>query len=506
MDEDFKLIGDDRPVALADSGIVLVAPGLTGSGTCFEARAIHGLRAATSERAGLDRALAEAELQDRFTLVVEAETPTAPAAGGRSASALRDDQMQLDIPDRPDEGQFLIYQDEAGRVSLHTVEPSAPSAALRGAAPLRRYLLPLRVASAPSGGPGTRGFFGQIGRKILKVVVWKLVDAAAGALAVYAVQRWERRHRAFEGLVQGNAATLFGATPAPMSDVGGLKGKKSLLFLHGTTSSSRGAFGSLAQEPKLVADLCSAYGDRVIGFEHRTLTRRVMDNARMLAARLAADPGDYVFDVVAHSRGGLVARAVETLGSSLPPGLRIRFEKVVYVGTPNAGTVLADPSNISGWIDRAANLADLLPDACGGFVLSALLSVAATVVEHGLEAVPGLADQAPRSELLQSLPAAGAGRYAAQADFHATGSAAGVVADHLIDGLFSGAANDLVVPTQGVSTFADAALPAAQVKAFSGAAVHHTSFFDSPDFRAWLRSVLLGGGAANLLTPPLPAS
>lgn len=78
-----------------------------------------------------------------------------------------------------------------------------------------------------------------------------------------------------------------------------------LLFIHGTASSTWGSFGSLwaaarARELKTLRDL---YGDRVLAFEHASLSQSPIGNARELADKL---PAGAKVHIVTHSRGGLV--------------------------------------------------------------------------------------------------------------------------------------------------------------------------------------------------------
>ena len=75
-----------------------------------------------------------------------------------------------------------------------------------------------------------------------------------------------------------------------------------LLFLHGTSSSTVGAFGEL-QSSKLWDELIKYYGNNILALEHRTLTVGPIKNANDLIKAL---PANTTFDVVTHSRGGLV--------------------------------------------------------------------------------------------------------------------------------------------------------------------------------------------------------
>ena len=81
-----------------------------------------------------------------------------------------------------------------------------------------------------------------------------------------------------------------------------------LVFIHGTASSTTGSYGKLwdprnADAQKLRESLQANYGDRIFGFEHRTLTESPIQNAMALLERL---PDGADIHLVSHSRGGLV--------------------------------------------------------------------------------------------------------------------------------------------------------------------------------------------------------
>ena len=78
--------------------------------------------------------------------------------------------------------------------------------------------------------------------------------------------------------------------------------KPYLLFLHGTSSSTVGAFGEL-QSSKLWEELVKYYGNNILALEHRTLTVGPFKNVYDLIKAL---PSNTTFDVVTHSRGGIV--------------------------------------------------------------------------------------------------------------------------------------------------------------------------------------------------------
>jgi hypothetical protein len=203
--------------------------------------------------------------------------------------------------------------------------------------------------------------------------------------------------------------------------------------------------------------------------------------------------GTYTFDVVCHSRGGLLARAVKELngatiasltkqpGWSRPKQSVMKIDRIVFVATPNAGTDLAATNNLPKWLNRMANLASFIPDSAGAAPLAAVLAVASDVAASVIN-LPGLADMAPDSPFLGKLnpPSVDAQSYwAVEASYHQTGPLLRAVEDPILDGLFRGKDNDLVVPTEGVSTVGSTFnLPVPKVRKFSPTeAVSHTHFF-----------------------------
>ena len=75
-----------------------------------------------------------------------------------------------------------------------------------------------------------------------------------------------------------------------------------LLFIHGTASSTEGSFKALWMEMYLSHLVCP-YGERIYAFEHRSLTESPVANALDLVMKL---PRGARLHVVSHSRGGLV--------------------------------------------------------------------------------------------------------------------------------------------------------------------------------------------------------
>lgn len=77
---------------------------------------------------------------------------------------------------------------------------------------------------------------------------------------------------------------------------------KILLLLHGTISRTGSAFKNI--DNKQVETLFNRYGNRIYGYDHYTISKTPIENARDLLEQL---PDEIHMDIVSHSRGGLVA-------------------------------------------------------------------------------------------------------------------------------------------------------------------------------------------------------
>ncbi|MBK9089447.1 MAG: CHAT domain-containing protein [Holophagales bacterium] len=245
-----------------------------------------------------------------------------------------------------------------------------------------------------------------------------------------------------EGLAEGRLAAASPSLLAPPPE-------RNLLLLHGTFSHTAAAFADLARGGFFEA-LAPLYGGRVFGFDHFTVSRTPEENARMFAEAL---PGEepFLFDVVAHSRGGLVLRTLlERPAEAGPAASRFACGRAVLAAVPNLGTPLASSERwdlaLSGWL----NLFDLLPPApaplLGEFVVEALLWFARRVTTSlaGLSSMDGRGGTVAAFER-SAVPEA----YSAlAASHHASGPLALRLLESGVDRFF-GEPHDLVVPTQG---------------------------------------------------------
>ncbi len=136
----------------------------------------------------------------------------------------------------------------------------------------------------------------------------------------------------------------------------GLQGRI-LLLVHGTFSNTDNLlFEGIAKAgsgAQFIADIQDRY-DHVLSFDHPTLSVDPVVNARELAVLLNGAPKDV--DIVCHSRGGLVTRWFVEAMERNPT----RIGRVVFVGSPLAGTSLAAAPSLRSTLDLLANIGKAL--------------------------------------------------------------------------------------------------------------------------------------------------
>ena len=196
---------------------------------------------------------------------------------------------------------------------------------------------------------------------------------------------------------------------------------KILFLIHGTFSSTAGAFGALGGTPWGIDFLKSSlqYYDAVIGFNHFTLRKDPLENAQKIfhcLTELKITPQARV-DVVTHSRGALVTRC---LAEKLLPGTALKdvINKVVFVGSTNEGTLLASPANWDDLVTLYTNLAVGVSKALGiimpqskavTVVLSEIIKSIGSFVKYCAtsaitdKVIPGLAAMEPTGDFVKDI-------------------------------------------------------------------------------------------------------
>ncbi|HET9233541.1 MAG TPA: hypothetical protein VFP10_05335, partial [Candidatus Eisenbacteria bacterium] len=312
---------------------------------------------------------------------------------------------------------------------------------------------------------------------------------------------WKLRHlsRGWHRVVDDGARLTL--REGSLSQVG--RTARSLLLLHGTFSYSVSAFRGLAANGFL-AEAREIYGDRIFAFDHFTVSDTPEENARDLLQALPAD--GRAFDVITHSRGGLVLRHLiergELFGSLAD---RFRLGHAVLVASPNEGTPLATPDRYKETFGFFANLLELLPDNPWTTLPELISNGIVWLASNAVPALKGLAAMDSHGSVIKALQAGSPSSHPAYSALCANYQADSGVLDRLVDAgldrFFSGA-NDLVVPTEG-SWLIDGGtqvVPPERVGCFGpggnlptpGSGVTHVDFFKRNETKAFLLRALRG--------------
>jgi hypothetical protein len=379
----------------------------------------------------------ESEVADEFVAQPKAATRGRP--GGPAA-------LDFSCDVSADEAAIVSIRHPSGALTFHL---PVESTSRGGRHPNQvRFVLTVRSTDVETGRRG-------VVTSAIKVVVIKVgkagADKAVSLLLPKLVAAFERNTWSKRGLKEGwlkvTPDTLTSGVLAPAKPS---SGERSLLLVHGTFSNAASAYRSLAAS-NFFERTKSIYGDRVYAFDHFSLSRTPEENARMLLEGLPAQ--STTFDVVTHSRGGLVLRnLVERADAFGPLAGRFTLGHAVLVACPNEGTPLATPQRWSDTVGWVANLLELFPDnpfSTGAeFVANGLVWLA----RHASGDIPGLHAMDGAGDLiagLQSPPGPPEDGYSALvANYNPAGQVLLRMLDTGVDQFF-GSANDLVVPSEG---------------------------------------------------------
>jgi hypothetical protein len=342
------------------------------------------------------------------------------------------------------------------------------------------------------------------------------------------------------GLFSCNTETgVFALKPVTLRDPpsGALPDTREyLVFLHGTLSSTWGSFGDLwaperAGELKAIAQ---KYGDRVLAFEHLTLTVSPIQNALDLIDAL---PRGAAVSFVSHSRGGLVGEllsrappffADEAIGllpeaqQQMLQNLRMRLAerevkvlRFVRVACPVLGTTL-----VSGRLDRWLSVVGTVAStALKGTpitdVAGAIGDFIAAVIKERTDpkTLPGIEAMMPESPFIKVMNwpgARGSGRLYVLAGDLAPESLWSRLLSWVTD-RFYGGDHDLVVNTVSMSGGVPRDPKDRGRKRFEGPAVNHFNYFRNADSAALVIAGLkgeppVGFDPFELSTAPIPRS
>lgn len=488
----------DLPVdATADlGGVSILAAGVSGlagqvrwapeAGSAVRDLAPQGLPEVLAEDAVpergaqvLGREAEEAGFRYRLSVPLDALTPQPGAVEPR---------VEVTVPaPAEDEAQAVLEVDDFGLVHWHFAGGGDGEAApVRGDDITQTFTIPVRPVELDGEGPaGDRGIAGLAVRKVLHLVRFP-VERAGGGLARLVVGGWESRNRPY-GLHRASPE-YFAGRPDPAAPE--LFDGHVLLLVHGTFSVGRSGFAGIGADPAFLKELSHRYDGRVVVFDHPSVHVGPDENVRRLLETLPAGHRP-TFDVVAHSRGGLVARQLAAQGDRAPA-----VHRIIHVATPNAGTTLASPDHLGDLLDMFSNLVTAFTDEGSGVIAAAVLEVVKQVASGALHGLDGLAAMDPAAPSLARINAArtapATSVSAITSDYDSSGATTARRAlDFLADRVF-GAGNDLVVPTTGVYEAGSYRVDDRLDLSGTAPSLAHSGYFHDSRVLVWLADHLSG--------------
>lgn len=301
------------------------------------------------------------------------------------------------------------------------------------------------------------------------------------------------------------------------------KSRKSLLFIHGTGSSSLGSFGEMkgTEEWEKLVDF---YGEaNLLALQHRTLTCSPLQN---VLAALEALPNGIVLDLVTHSRGGLVADLLARFSahsdgfgqeeldvlkdnsrdidldtiekiSKVLKTKSLKIDRVVRVACPANGTTLA-----SKRMDMFLNVTiNLLCGAIGGItnpVFSSLKELVLATIEtkDDVGILPGIESMNPDSPFIKVLNFQGTSKEIDSQLIVIAGSSELNLAFKsllvLVGKFFFRGKNDLVVDTASMEFGALRKKGNVYIYLEETGKIDHITYFKTPKIRRTIQTGLLG--------------
>lgn len=465
-------------------GIVIRAAGVKGVVTVYEPTASE-TRAETLESDALSVALENEEVDIDYIIEISdtEEIDAGPQVTTRS-TAPGEKAIEIEVPAVGDGyAQILLVTDENGLASWHL-----PIVADEAAGPTRSgdtvtFIIPGYVAQTDDSG-ATRGFLGFLGKKIIRALSFMIVDKVIGEIGEFFVKKWEKKHRAN----RVRSLTIDNYRDNDVDEINSdewhrLGEGPALLFIHGTFSRTSTAFSQIP--PEELAEISKKYDGRVFAFDHPSVSEDPTENAKEFVRHMPKDFSLNV-DIVCHSRGGHVSRSLAEDQHHLDlDGRKLNVRQVVFVASPNDGTILSDTKYMGDFIDTYTNILSTLPDNVVTDTLEIVIAVLKQMAVGVLSGLDGLQSMNPNGSYLKNVLNAGTkvpSRYRAiSADFEPIDKKLIPLAtDRLLDKIFK-EQNDLVVPTEGVHREnGDPMFPIADVLTVpSTEGVHHGIYFSN---------------------------
>ncbi len=392
--------------------VVVEAPGLEGTVRVERVPEGAGRRGARGPAgiprpAALAKALASAGMHTELAVVIDDARdvgggPGSPRGTTRGARGSRrrakPPAMTVRVPAPPrGHEQVVMARDEHGIITWHFRKRAPAGATARGGPKTRTYVIDRRTVDPGRTARGTRARGGIPGlAKIIEVLTFPVAEAV-GQAARFAAREWDRTNHPPQVRLYGTRGELTALDDAGWAK---LEDGPALLFVHGTFSTTQGGFGRLPAATR--DELAKRYEGRVIAYDHPTIADDPVENARAFL-ELAGDR-TLELDIVCHSRGGLVTRAIAERTGALrdrAPGVSVR--NVILVGVPSNGTILASAKHWNELVDRATTLFSLIPGPGVAEGLEIVFALVRSIAVRTASNLKGLEAMAPGSDFLASL-------------------------------------------------------------------------------------------------------
>ena len=433
-----RILGSRAREQMPGTSITLLAPGFRGALTQQAA----GVASGSDHDLPFVGAAAGAEVMLASQLTLNLEARTVPGGLGLRSRSAMVAHPRVIVPRRSGVAYAMLQTDETGASSFVLPDSSDDTEAA----------FPLTIAMQGST------------RRVLRVLMWPVQPVlASGALAV--AGRWERLRR------PNQLAQYSGNSQWLSPDWRALRDGPVLLLLHDTFATTQAAFADWIGDPSFVP-VHQAYGGRCLAFTHPSLAAGIDDNLNWLVTHLAQLPGP--IDIVAHGRGGLLARSLAADG-------RLPLRRVCLVGTPNKGTALAQHSSLIRFLDGHVGMLARVSANVAQATLEGALCMLRFVALEAASALPGIEALQPQSATRRESGALVAGAqewFTVSADFNRTDGHPNDAYDD-----FASASNDLVVPSAGCH---DVDADISDSLKLVGPEVHHHSYFANQQVREHL--------------------
>jgi hypothetical protein len=429
-----RILGSRAREQVPGTSITLLAPGFRGALTQLSAGVAS---TATYDLPFTDAAAgAEVMLAAQLSLNLEARATNGRRLRSRSAVVA---YPRVIVPRRAGVAYVLLQTDETGASSF--VMPALYDDA--------EAVFPLTIAAQGAT------------RRVLRVLMWPVQQVVGpGALAV--ASRWERIRRPHQ-LAQFDMGGMWRPPDWQALSTGPV-----LLLLHDTFSTPQATFSDWMGDESF-ARVLGTFGGRCLAFAHPTIASGLDENLDWLMTHLAQLPGP--LDIVAHGRGGLLARAIAADG-------RLPLRRVCQIGTPNKGTALAAslPRFLGGHVAMLARASTSVAQATLEGALC-MMRFAALDVRAPL---PGVEALQPDRQDLGAIEPKAQQWYTVSAQFANAGG-------HVTPDDFADTPNDLVVPSEACH---EPGVPVADSLRLGGSDVHHHNYFTNRHVRERLQSWL----------------